>query len=56
MKKYLLLVFLCTGPLHAADNAREWLHGMSEALNTLDYDGTFVYQHDGKLDVMTRRE
>lgn len=49
----LLIVFLaCFGQAYAADSARQWLDGMSDALKKLDYDGTFVYQHDGQLDVM----
>lgn len=47
---FALLVFC--GQSVAADTARQWLDGMSVALKTLDYDGTFVYHHDGKLDVM----
>ena len=47
-----LAMLLCCSQAIAADTARQWLTGMSEALKTLDYDGTFVYQHDGRLDVM----
>ncbi|NNJ94503.1 MAG: transcriptional regulator [Halobacteria archaeon] len=52
MRPLLLALLLCCSQAVAADAARQWLHGMSEALKTLDYDGTFVYQHDGRLDVM----
>lgn len=34
------------------DSARQWLDNMSESLQSLDYDGTFVYYHDGKLEAM----
>lgn len=33
-------------------NARQWLDSMSSSMRTLDYDGTFVYYHDGKLEAM----
>jgi len=36
----------------APSNARQWLDSMSGALQALDYDGTFVYLHDGKLEAM----
>ncbi|WP_455234436.1 MucB/RseB C-terminal domain-containing protein [Thiogranum longum] len=32
--------------------AREWLARMSEASRTLNYSGTFVYQHNGNLEAM----
>lgn len=51
--KLLLLALLATcGQVFAADSARQWLDGMSAALKALDYDGTFVYHHNGKLEVM----
>ena len=34
------------------DSARQWLGNMSRSLQSLDYDGTFVYYHDGKLEAM----
>ncbi|MEN8204421.1 MAG: MucB/RseB C-terminal domain-containing protein [Pseudomonadota bacterium] len=34
------------------DSARQWLDSMSVALQTLNYDGTFVYLHGGKLEAM----
>jgi sigma-E factor negative regulatory protein RseB len=40
-----------TGDL-APKSARQWLDSMSSALQTLNYDGTFVYLHDGKLEAM----
>ena len=33
-------------------SARQWLDNMSRSLQSLDYDGTFVYYHDGKLEAM----
>lgn len=51
--RWLLLAWLaCHGQMVVAESASQWLHDMSTALKTLDYDGIFVYQHDGKLDVM----
>ncbi|MGB5177970.1 MAG: MucB/RseB C-terminal domain-containing protein [Gammaproteobacteria bacterium] len=35
-----------------ANSARQWLDNMSRSLQSLDYDGTFVYYHDGKLEAM----
>lgn len=43
---------LCASQVVGADSAHQWLNGMSNALKMLDYDGTFVYQHDDKMDVM----
>lgn len=40
------------GQAFAGDSARQWLDGMSNALQSLNYDGTFVYLHDGKLETM----
>ncbi len=33
-------------------NARQWLDSMSSSMRSLDYDGTFVYYHDGRLEAM----
>jgi sigma-E factor negative regulatory protein RseB len=33
-------------------SARQWLDSMSGALQTLNYDGTFVYLHDNRLEAM----
>lgn len=46
------LLLAATAPVTAAETARQWLDEMSSALQTLDYDGTFVYLHDGKLEAM----
>lgn len=32
--------------------ARQWLERMSQAAHQLDYDGTFVYSHDGHMQTM----
>lgn len=47
-----LLLLAVAGHAAAQDQAREWLGSMSRALQTLNYDGTFVYLHDGKLEAM----
>jgi sigma-E factor negative regulatory protein RseB len=47
-----LLLVAAAVEAHAENPARRWLDGMSEALQSLDYDGTFVYLHDGKLEAM----
>jgi sigma-E factor negative regulatory protein RseB len=46
------LLLAAGAPVAAAETARQWLDEMSSALQTLDYDGTFVYLHDGKLEAM----
>ena len=51
--KWLLPVLLAvSGQVFSRDNARHWLNEMSSALQSLNYDGTFVYLHDGKLETM----
>lgn len=52
MKWVAALLLLAAGPLTADEEARQWLEDMSAALRTLNYDGTFVYLHDGKLEAM----
>ena len=62
MKWLLLASLVVTGPvsLQAAfaagdtppQSARQWLDSMSSALQVLDYDGTFVYLHDNRLEAM----
>ena len=53
MRLLLATLLVCCGQVLAADNAaHQWLDDMSRALKALDYDGTFVYHHNGKLDVM----
>lgn len=36
----------------APETARQWLDSMSSAMRSLNYDGTFVYWHDGELEAM----
>ncbi|MEA2094813.1 MAG: sigma-E factor regulatory protein RseB domain-containing protein, partial [Pseudomonadota bacterium] len=51
--QWLLGVLLAAaGQVYAQDQARQWLEGMSSALRGLDYDGIFVYLHDGRLEAM----
>ncbi|MGD8312943.1 MAG: MucB/RseB C-terminal domain-containing protein [Gammaproteobacteria bacterium] len=52
MKWLVPLLLAAAGQVHAEDSARQWLDEMSSALQTLDYDGTFVYLHDGRMDAM----
>ena len=39
-------------PAHAAGEAQSWLLRIHQAPQTLNYEGTFVYQHGGRLDTM----
>jgi len=51
--RWLLVTLLAvSGQLQADETARQWLDDMSAALESLDYDGTFVYLHDNKLETM----
>lgn len=56
MKRLVLLCLLCSSGLFAgvvlAKDAWQWLDDLSSALQTLNYDGTFVYLHDNKLEAM----
>jgi sigma-E factor negative regulatory protein RseB len=45
-------LLLASGPAAARDTARQWLDDMSSALTNLNYDGTFVYLHDGHMEAM----
>ena len=36
----------------ASEDAQQWLDRMSRAVQTLSYEGTFVYSHDGKMETM----
>jgi sigma-E factor negative regulatory protein RseB len=47
-----LLLLLAVIPCHASEDAHSWLNRMSVAVQNLDYSGTFVYLHDGKLETM----
>lgn len=48
----LVLVALMGGVVKADESGevRDWLDRMNHALSNLDYQGTFVYQHDNQLD------
>jgi sigma-E factor negative regulatory protein RseB len=48
----LLLLAAVAAPVNAELTARQWLDAMSGSLQRLDYSGTFVYLHDGKLEAM----
>ncbi len=51
--RWLVVVLLtAAGQVVAGESARQWLDEMSTALQTLDYDGTFVYLHGDKLETM----
>ena len=51
--RWLVVVLLtAASQVVAESSARQWLDEMSAALQTLDYDGTFVYLHDDKLETM----
>lgn len=52
LRPLLLLLAVAVMPAYAGETAREWLSAMSRAQQSLDYDGTFVYLHDGKLEAM----
>jgi sigma-E factor negative regulatory protein RseB len=53
LRAALPLVILFASPgADAADDAHAWLTRMSEAARTLNFTGTFVYQHDNQLDSM----
>jgi sigma-E factor negative regulatory protein RseB len=43
---------LVSTSLLADDGARDWLAKMARAVRNLDYEGTFVYQHDSRLDTL----
>ncbi|NIR62132.1 MAG: transcriptional regulator, partial [Gammaproteobacteria bacterium] len=36
----------------ASERAGQWLARMAEAVDSLNYEGTFVYNHDDKLETM----
>ena len=52
MRWLVAAVLVVAGQAAAGEGARQWLDAMSAALQTLDYDGTFVYLHDDKLETM----
>lgn len=53
--RWLLLALLASGVTAsavAADDAREWLARMNEALTTRNYDGVFFHVHGGRVETM----
>lgn len=47
-----VVVFVVGLPARASDEAHGWLLRIHRAAQTLNYQGTFVYQHGGRLDTM----
>lgn len=47
-----LLLLAAAVPAAALETPVQWLDEMSNAVQNLNYDGTFVYLHDGKLEAM----
>jgi len=47
-------LLVAQSPLRAdsGDDGRQWLERMSKAAQSLNYEGTFVYQNQGKLEAM----
>ncbi|MCK5383583.1 MAG: MucB/RseB C-terminal domain-containing protein [Gammaproteobacteria bacterium] len=52
MRWLAVVLLVTTGQVVAQESARQWLNEMSSAMQALDYDGTFVYLHDNKLETM----
>ncbi|MEN8169592.1 MAG: MucB/RseB C-terminal domain-containing protein [Pseudomonadota bacterium] len=48
----LLSLILTVSAAHASEDAASWLERMSRAAHSLNYIGTFVYMHEGKLETM----
>lgn len=48
----MLLALLAVGTAGATEDARDWLRQMSEASQGLNYRGTFVYLHNGRLEAI----
>jgi sigma-E factor negative regulatory protein RseB len=47
---FFLLLF--TPSVHAADDARAWLMKMNQAAHSLNYSGSFIYQHGDQIESM----
>lgn len=43
---------LLSAPVWATDAAHEWLMKMARASRTLDYEGSFVYQHNSQIETL----
>lgn len=50
--RWLPVLLLVAGSAIAQETARQWLDEMAGAVRGLNYDGTFVYLHDDKLEAM----
>ncbi|MFV1973225.1 MAG: MucB/RseB C-terminal domain-containing protein [Thiohalobacterales bacterium] len=50
--RWLPVLLLVAGPAVAQETAWQWLDDMASAVQGLNYDGTFVYLHDDKLEAM----
>ncbi len=48
----LLIVLFATKPLIAGNDAADWIRQMSQAMEELTYQGTFVYLHGGEIETM----
>jgi sigma-E factor negative regulatory protein RseB len=48
----LLALLLCTAPAAIADDAREWLVRMEQAVESLSYEGTFVHMVGDRMETM----
>jgi sigma-E factor negative regulatory protein RseB len=46
------MLLALAGTAFAQETPREWLEAMTRAVQSLNYDGTFVYLHDGRLEAM----
>ena len=52
MRLAVLTLGLLPALAFASEDAQQWLDRMSRAVQTLDYEGTFVYSHNGKMETM----
>ena len=46
------LLAICAGTVRADDDAARWLARMAEALASREYEGTFVYVHEGGIETL----
>jgi sigma-E factor negative regulatory protein RseB len=52
VRRLQVLLLAVAVPAAAQEPPGQWLDDMSNAVQNLNYDGTFVYLHDGKLEAM----
>lgn len=53
MRKLFAVMLLVSMPFAAlAQDARQWLEKMGQAVHELDYAGTFIYRHNGDMETM----